>query len=164
MRSTDIRPAPRSMRRLKVCASNFAPVLAAMRAASSSPFSRNAGFASSSTAGSPVRKTRAASFTASSLTRARCGTSGTFAGPLPSSQAVSPGRTSVATCPSTTSFPFADCEGSASAAKEADDVPLRGRPDEALTGSAPPRSLPAAWPRRTRVGDHFTRPVIAERW
>ena len=99
MRSIEMRPAPRSMRRLKVCASSLHPVLPAMRAASSSPFSRSARPVSSSTAGSPERSTRAASFTASSLTFARSGIAGTFAGPVPSSHAVSPGRISVATCP-----------------------------------------------------------------
>ena len=76
----ETRPAPRSMRRLKVCASSRHPVLAAMRAASSSPFSRSASPVSSSTAGSPLRSTRAASFTASWLTFARSGIAGSFAG------------------------------------------------------------------------------------
>ena len=99
MRSIGTRPAPRSMRRLKVCARMRAPVFAAMRPASSRPFSRSAGPVMSSTAGSPERSARAASFTASSFTLARAGAAGTGAGPEPSSHAVSPGRIKVATCP-----------------------------------------------------------------
>ena len=96
----EMRPAPRSIRRLKVCASSLQPVLPAMRAASSRPFSRNARPVSSSTAGSPERSTRAASFTASFGDARPFGGRGHLVpGPVPSSHAVSPGRINVATCP-----------------------------------------------------------------
>lgn len=99
MRSIGMRPAPRSMRRLKVCASILAPVLAQMRAASSSPRWRSAGPASNSREVSPACKASAAARTASAETREGGATGGTGAGPEPSFQAVSPGRISVATWP-----------------------------------------------------------------
>ena len=92
-------PRPRSTLALSVCARRRAPLFAAMRPASIRPGSRRAWPPINKTAGSPERKTRAASEIASGATCARPSTGGSGAGPSASFQEASAGRIRVATRP-----------------------------------------------------------------